>query len=99
MRLLPQVGEDTHGDHVRRINQVGGGGARVLGSAEVVIIEQWVAQYGVPGQVHSDQSCQLTCDLFRGLLKLPGVTCTTTPGYNPRSNKVKRLHWFLGDIL
>ncbi len=44
-----------------------------------VIMKQWVAQYGVPDQVHYYQGHQFTSDLFRGLLKLFGVTCTTIP--------------------
>ena len=51
-----------------------------------VIMEQWVTRYGIPDQVHSDQGRQFTSDLFRGLLRLLGVTCTTTLAYNPQWN-------------
>ena len=30
---------------------------------------------------------------------LLGITKTTTPAYNPRSNKVERLHRVLGNVL
>jgi len=57
-------------------------------SVAKVFLEQWVARYGIPDQVHSDQGLQFTSDLFRSLMDLLGITKTTTPPYNPRSNKV-----------
>jgi len=68
-------------------------------SVAKVFLEQWVARYGIPDQVHSDQGLQFTSDLFRSLMDLLGITKTTTPPYNPRSNKVERLHRVLGNIL
>ena len=68
-------------------------------SVTKVVLEQWVARYGIPDQIHSDQGLQFTSELFRGLMGLLGITKTTTPAYNPRSNKVERLHRVLGNIL
>jgi transposase InsO family protein len=64
-----------------------------------VLIDQWVSRYGIPDQIHSDQGTQFTSELFQNLMQLLGVTKTTTPAYNPRSNKVERLHRVLGDLL
>ena len=68
-------------------------------SVAKVVLEQWVARYGIPDQIHSDQGLQFTSELFRGLTGLLGITKTTTPAYNPRSNKVERLHRVLGNVL
>ena len=68
-------------------------------SVAKVVLEQWVARYGIPDQIHSDQGLQFTSELFRGLMGLLGITKTTTPAYNPRSNKVERLHRVLGNVL
>ena len=64
-----------------------------------LLMEQWITQYGIPDQIHSDQGVQFTSDLFQSLMRMLGITKTTTPAYNPRSNKVERLHRVLGDIL
>ena len=64
-----------------------------------MVLEQRVARYGIPDQIHSDQGLQFTSELFRGLMGLLGITKTTTPAYNPRSNKVERLHRVLGNVL
>lgn len=64
-----------------------------------MVLEQWVARYRIPDQIHSDQGLQFTSQLFRGLMGLLGITRTTTPVYNPRSNKVERLHQVLGNVL
>ena len=68
-------------------------------SVAKVVLEQWVARYGIPDQIHSDQGLQFTSELFRGLMGLLGITKTTTPAYNPRSNKVERLHRVLANVL
>ena len=68
-------------------------------SVAKVVLEQWVARYRIPDQIHSDQGLQFTSQLFRGLMGLLGITRTTTPVYNPRSNKVERLHQVLGNVL
>ena len=68
------------------------------GVAEVVV-DQWVSRYGIPDRIHSDQGSQFTSDLFLKMMQLLNITKTTTPAYNPRSNKVERLHRVLGDLL
>ena len=68
-------------------------------SVAKVVLEQWVTRCGIPDLIHSDQGLQFTSELFRGLMGLLGITKTTTPAYNPRSNKVERLHRVLGNVL
>ena len=68
------------------------------GVAEV-LLDQWVSRYGIPDQIHSDQGAQFTSEIFQSLMQMLGITKTTTPAYNPRSNKVERLHRVLGDLL
>jgi len=63
------------------------------------VFNHWVSRYGVPDQIHSDQGTQFTSDLFKKLMEMLGILHTTTPAYNPRSNKVERLPQVLGDIL
>jgi len=64
-----------------------------------VIVENWIARYGIPDQIHSDQGAQFTSEIYRELMRMLGVKVTHTPPYNPRSNKVERLHRVLGEIL
>ena len=68
-------------------------------SVAKVVLEQWVARYGIPDQIHLDQGLQFTSELFRGLMGLLGITKTMTPAYNPRPNKVECLHRVLGNVL
>ena len=68
-------------------------------SVAKVVLKQWVARYGILDQIHSDQGLQFTSEMFRGLMGLLGITKTTTPAYNPRLNKVERLHRVLGNVL
>ena len=63
------------------------------------VIEQWVSHYGIPDSIHTDQGAQFTSELYREVMRLLNVETTVTPPYNPRSNKVERLHRILGDIL
>ncbi len=63
------------------------------------IFEGWITRYGIPEQIHSDQGAQFTSEVYRELMRLLGIQVTNTPPYNPRSNKVERMHRSLGDIL
>jgi hypothetical protein len=63
------------------------------------VVEHWIARYGIPEQIHSDRGVQFTSELYREVMRLFGIRATTTPPYNPRSNKVERLHRVLGEVL
>jgi len=63
------------------------------------VVEHWVARYGVPDKIHSDQGVQFTSNVFTHMIEALGIKTTTTPAYNPRSNKVERMHRVLGEIL
>ena len=63
------------------------------------VVEHWVARYGIPEQIHSDRGVQFTSELYKEVMRLFGILATLTPPYNPRSNKVERLHRILGDVL
>jgi transposase InsO family protein len=65
-------------------------------SAQVCVdtfIATWVARYGVPATITSDQGRQFTSALWTGLHKLLGVQLITTTAYHPQSNgMVERCH-------
>jgi len=63
------------------------------------VLEHWVARYGIPNCIHTDQGLQFTSAVFRKTMEGLGIKTTNTPAYNPRSNKVERLHRVLGDVL
>jgi hypothetical protein len=56
-------------------------------------IGTWVARYGVPATITSDQGRQFTSALWTGLHKLLGAQLITTTAYHPQSNgMVERCH-------
>ena len=57
------------------------------------------SRYGVPEQIHSDQGTQFTSALMQSVYKELGISGTTTPAYNPKSNPVERTHRDLGRLL
>jgi Reverse transcriptase (RNA-dependent DNA polymerase)/RNase H-like domain found in reverse transcriptase/Integrase core domain/Integrase zinc binding domain len=63
------------------------------------IVDEWIARYGIPEQIHSDRGAQFTGEIYQEVMRLMGVTTTVTPPYNPRSNKVERFHRILGEVL
>ena len=56
-------------------------------------------RFGVPETIHSDRGAQFTGRLLREVADELGVTLTTTPAYNPKSNPVERAHRDLGAML
>ncbi len=56
-------------------------------------IATWVARYGVPATITSDQGRQFTSALWTCLHKLLGVQLINTTAYHPQSNgMVERCH-------
>ena len=62
--------------------------------------QHWIARYGVPEQVHSDQGSQFESELFRCLCEFLGVHKTRTTPYRPMANgKVERFNGTLVSML
>ena len=58
-----------------------------------------ICRYGCPQRIHSDQGANLTANLMKELYSILGITPSTTPAYNPKSNPVERSHRELGVML
>jgi transposase InsO family protein len=57
------------------------------------LISSWVARFGVPSILTSDQGRQFTSSLWAGLTKLLGIKHVQTTAYHPQSNgMVERTH-------
>jgi hypothetical protein len=57
------------------------------------LISSWVARFGVPSILTSDQGRQFTSSLWAGLTKLLGIKHMQTTAYHPQSNgMVERTH-------
>ena len=53
----------------------------------------WVARYGVPGDLVADRGAQFTSALWRRLHELLGIKAQNTTAYHPAANGlVERLH-------
>jgi transposase InsO family protein len=50
------------------------------------LISSWVAKFGVPTIITSDQGHQFTSSLWAGLTKLLGIKHMQTTAYHPQSN-------------
>jgi transposase InsO family protein len=61
-------------------------------------VENWIACYEIPEQIHSNRGVQFTSKLYREVMRLFGILAPVTPPYNPRSNKVEQLHRILGEV-
>lgn len=58
-----------------------------------VFLENWVARFGCPRKITSDQGRQFESQLFKQLLKLLGIERIRTTAYNPKANgMVERFH-------
>lgn len=57
------------------------------------IYTHWIARFGCPETITTDQGRQFESHLFTDLMKLLGITKTRTTGYHPQSNGiVERWH-------
>jgi len=64
------------------------------------LINQWVARFGVPAHLMSDQGAQFTSALWARLCDVIGTHHNTTTPYHPQSNgMVERAHRRLKDAL
>jgi len=64
------------------------------------LINQWVARFGVPAHLTSDQGAQFTSALWARLCNVIDPHHNTTTAYHPQSNGiVERAHWRLKDVL
>ena len=52
----------------------------------VKLVEEFVARFGAPLEIHTDQGRNFQRDMFRAVCKLRGVTQTRTTPYHPASN-------------
>ena len=52
----------------------------------VKLVEEFVARFGAPLEIHTDQGRNFQSDMFRAVCKLLGVTQTRTTPYHPASN-------------
>jgi transposase InsO family protein len=64
-----------------------------------VLEREMFCRYGPPEGIHSDNGCQLSSCLLKEVSAELGITLTTTPAYNPKSNPVERSHRDLGEAL
>ena len=64
------------------------------------LMERFVASFGCPSALHSDQGKEFTSHVMQHLMKELQVEKTVTPPYNPRSNgKLERFHRDLGAFM
>jgi len=57
------------------------------------LFAQWIARYGAPARITTDQGRQFESDLFKKLTQLTGTTHCRTTAYHPAANgMIERLH-------
>jgi hypothetical protein len=65
-----------------------------------VVYEHWIARFGCPATLTSDQGRQFESQLFANLMKQMGITKTRTTPYHPQSNgMIERWHRSLKNAL
>jgi len=65
-----------------------------------IMIEHWIAKFGVPDTITSDRGAQFVSSLWQELTKVTGCSHHTTTAYHPESNgKVERMHRSLKNAL
>ena len=64
------------------------------------LLRHWIARYGVPGDITSDQGRQFTSDLWNNLNTLLGIKSLRTTAYHPQCNgMIERVHRVLKERL
>lgn len=59
----------------------------------MTLVDQWIARFGVPDVITTDQGRQFEADLFKTLTVIFGIRHTRTSPYHPQANRmVERLH-------
>jgi len=65
-----------------------------------LLIEHWIAKFGIPETITSDRGSQFVSNLWQELSKIIGFTHRTTTAYHPEANgKVERMHRSLKNAL
>ena len=55
--------------------------------------DQWIARYGIPEAVLTDQGSQFESDLFTALMQCMGINKLRTTAFHPQTNgKIERMH-------
>ena len=64
------------------------------------LMDRYVAIFGTPTAIHSDQGKEFTAGIFKDLMDKLQVKRTTTPTYNPQSNgNLERFHRTLNSLI
>ena len=63
------------------------------------LIDRYIAVYGCPLQVHSDNGTEFKNKVWGEVMKKLRIQQTFTPPYNPSSNQVERFHRVLNNML
>jgi hypothetical protein len=62
------------------------------------LVNEVIKRFGVPEIIHSDCGSHFTARMLRYTARTLGIKATTTPAYNPKSNRVERWHQDLGNM-
>ena len=63
------------------------------------LFDEILSRHGLVEQIHSDMGREFCANIWMEVMQLLGIKWTTTPPYNPRSNRVERFHQTLEAIL
>ena len=74
--------------------------AETAATCAKVLLEEWVARFGVPDTITSDRGAQFTSSLWRAICSMLNINHQQTKAYHPQSNRlVERFHRRLKDAL
>ena len=63
------------------------------------LVQGIFSRHGLVEQIHSDMGREFCANVWKETMEILGIKWTTTPPYNPRSNRVERFHRTLEAIL